>query len=784
MSKETKLAKSAPPLKYIQPNLEVLSDALEPFLDSVTSFVNWRPQWSDTKNKWNKYPIQPVDKPNKHMNFVDAIKNGLPLGIVTNDRHTIVALDIDGVDPSKHQDLKDFQEAYPTYEEASPSGKPHRRRRLYSLLNTEAKSLLTKRKTQKFSDDSEISLYSSGNSFVTLTGEEINNHPINLISADDITSTWPIFKKKENIHSLPPITTGGLSPVTRATLTKPGTWVKQVPLRRDDPMVMRFCEKQGLSYYDYWLMGVMVLHYTHPDIEAFTHASNWSQKAEDEYDQEELQSKWSTLSKEKGYEALTEKTYQWIFDCFNIPWPVRGTKGAPVHGEISNFQAFLGHYDLKLEVDAITKTVFLNGPDSSLYPAYYENKKESHMIHSADVSRLSARMIDITRSHKFRPSYGDIKKHIETLAKLLLPHHHRSRFAQEVTDCLYDPEVDGDYITIVSRDILTRNSRVPPTQEFQDILFRKWMLSLGRVLWPDEMPKKYRGQTAEGMLILSGPKGGIGKSSFGRKLLPEEWNHLYAECNPKLTGQSQDKDYKMTVCSRLIVDYDEAERVINNNSEADIKSEITAAIDLLRVPYGDSVETYPRMYSSMASTNETTLNIARRGARRYWWLNIIAIDLAALDEMDMYKLWAQVRYELINAPTTDNAAPWLLTNEERKYLENYLAPHRNENRWELELNELYDFSPEGYKAKQAIVDEENFELNSNNPLIRYVTSGLKDVAMALGDSNLTHPGLKRAIASLVKVHAPAKVYVKQTLLESGVIKWRGQTRYYLPVPRS
>ncbi len=782
MPTETDTTQRPEPPKYVTPNHKVL-EATFSSLGQVKAFIHWKPKYDPKKQKWLKIPVQQTNDPKQHMTYEHASTTNRPIGLVCNPTHSLIALDIDGVDPLKAPELTSLMKDHPTYEEASPSGLPNRRRRIYALINPSEKLKLSPKITQTYPEQqAELSLFNSSENYVTLTGEESNNKPIALITPDNLTFLWPSFtpKKKTSLIDHPTRNNPGLTPRTLATLTKPVDWVEIVKCDADHPLVKKFCSVGGYSFYDYWLLGLMTLHYSFGPREGYGYADTWSQQSND-YDSEELKETWDSLNSHKKYTNITEKTYQWMFHQFSIQWPVKSGKSSlPVAAEHSNFQAFLQFYDLQVKVDGLTKTVYLDGPDVVLYPRFYKNKIDSISVMDNGIPGIIPPLMDLTRIHKYRPTQFDLKNSIKLEANRVKPVDQEVRFAKMVNQTTYDPKIDLDYLSLLANEIIIRNPNASfPSPILHATLIRKWMLSMGRTLWPNEMKPQHKDATSEGILILSGREGGIGKSTFGSRIFPKEWKHLHVQTKPRLSGLSEDKDYKMKTSPSLLNDYDEAERIMGSNKDADLKSELTSSIDRYRPPYGDTIEIHMRRYSHMASTNEDMLNIPREGTRRYWWLNIIDVVLDELETWDKYKLWAQVKYEIINSP--GQRAPWLLTSEERAELHRNLDPHRAENSTEIQLKEYYEFSPEGYAAKNDIVKEGNFEVSSNNPVTRQVTKGLGDVA-----SDLNIPAeakLKRALVTLTRLHAPKEYYIRRTKVTEGQFTWKGQTRYYLPVPR-
>lgn len=765
--------------KYVRAQIDTIIQAFAPF-QQLQSFVTWTPTLNAKKTKWLKRPDQETNKPDLHFTLAQAAELKKPIGVVCSAHNNIIAFDIDGLDPETNHAFKEFCETHPTYEEASPSGKPHRRRRIYFLVNKEDKQKLEPKPTCKYPNDAEISLFNQSGNYVTLTGAESNDHPISPISAEDITNTWPRFKRKkiDNTIEFP-------SPERVKTKITPARWLEAVPCAKSNPQVQQFMKIHDMDYNTYWLTGIMALHYTHTEGAGYYHAEAWS-RTSDDFDIEELAARWKSLGSDEKYSQITTATYDWYYQAFVIDWPVKTgdpKNNNPLAGEWSNFEAFLDHYGLDIKVDGVTKTVYLDGPEAVVYPYYYGSKSEEYKLKDSGIFRLAGLMMQPMRLHRYRPKHKEIQEFIKIRAGMILPKDQKSRFAKEITRRPYDPEKDGDRLGMLAKDIIVRHRSAPISKELHASLVKKWCLSLGRTLWPDDIPQNHRGQSVEGMLILQSNRGGIGKSTWAKKLLPEDWEHLYVAVKPRLSGMNEDKDYKMKIAGALIVDHDEFERVLKLNNEADVKSEGTTTQINVRLPYSPDMLTFERRYSTTASTNLRDLPFPREGSRRFWWLEVSDIDLDALDEWDRYILWSQIRHELINARGKE--APWLLTEPERKELIAALMGHTTENNWEILLNEHFDFSAEGYADQDKWFNEQLdkglFEITSNKPAVWYGTMGLKDVGQEIGARG--EAGLKRALVRLVQQHAPKKYYIKKSFIPDGIFDFRGQKKYLLPIRR-
>lgn len=764
-------------LQHVAADTAVLSQVFGSH-SSIQSFINWRPEWSPQKEKWLKRPVQLIDNPFQHLTLPDAISRSTSIGLVCSDAHDLIAIDIDGVDVKTPVIAKLLRE-HPTYVEQSPSGKPNHLRLLYEV---DDKTLLRKKGTfrpanQPNDAQAALELYSASSNFVTLTGQHALGSPLEIskISADTIIELFPSFKPTTVID----IKTKQPQQPTNAQLVPSSVWLAEVPSDRNNPQLVAFLGKHSLIYHDYWLLGLMAIQAAFGSIQGFGIADSWSQ-ASGEYDLDELLARWESIN-DPNYEPpieglplqhtqITAATYQWMFNEFSIQWPVlKGRSKIPKPDELVNFIAFLEYKGIEPVIDELTGVIFLDGPDYALYPTYYESREDAYATKVSNLHTLASRIVHEAMPYKFRPSTSQV---IGWLTDLVVAKKHKiNRFAREILRRPdYDPENEPDYIKLMGTEIIQRNpNEAAPSQEFHELLIRKWLLSLGRNMWPE------LGYTAtsEGVLILSSPKAGIGKSSFGVRLFPKEWQHLHITTKPRLSGQFADKDSVQQTIGKVVVDFDEAERVFNKNDTADLKSYLTQQYDVYRPPYGRQQEHHTRFFSCMASTNETNLVFPKDGVRRYWWLNVDYVDTYAMDAMDMYNLWRQIYYELRRY--NGKRAPYILTMSEIGYLREYLSDYTATTNAEEILLDTFDFSDEGFSMYTSGRVAGLKDLS-------YSISEVNDAILGRGNS-IGIKALANSVTGLLRKYAP-DFYISGRLVKNGMYTLQRQKRYFMPALRN
>ena len=776
--------------------------------DPATRFVEWEEVYDPDRGKTLKKPTKGKNWQQLTLPWSEAKDSKDALGLQARGDDAFVVIDIDGVPLDQNAELKDLLEAMPTYIEESPSGgEKNKFHAIYRLPEAADKLGLASKPTvfqaHHKKDDpepkQEIQLFISAG-YTTLTGQPIEDHPyysknINTITRDGLMALWPKTVKRALVQdtqinqdtqanqSGQDRPTSGL--LQRGAASTPvDAWIQNVSLDPGNPQTLLLMEKLDYNHYDYWLVGLMSILAAHPGapMQAMVSAYSWSQSHPESFKEESFQSTWQSLTNDVEAQLakhhVTERTYEMYYLHFMPIWPVivGKSKNTPVHTEYLNFKFWLDHLGLKFNIDPLSQTAFLDGPDSILYPKLYEDKLEHDTGGNEVVPRLMAILTDLARDHKFRPSHRQVIEHMDTLALQVRHSKMINRFARQIdAGPQHDPNLDDDYIGMMTRDIIRRNDAFEhPTQEFHHTLIKKWLFTVARTFWPDELAKQHRKSGAEGMLIVSSRNTGVGKSDLPNWLLPEEWRHLHIETTPQFGSKHEDKDFYGKICTRLIVNFDEIDKMLTGEHQAALKSYVTALSDTFRAPWGHSIVSHPRMHATYSSTNKETLLLAKDGIRRWWWLNVDYIDLGVLkDGWPIMKMWAQVKHELIEASLASphEKAPWHLTKKELKYLESYLSSHTAVNSTVLDLRSQYDMTKEGWQDRYNACLKHKYTASEATANLNGLKEHFKGVKSA---------GLAHTLSEELRKIAPETARYGRVIIRHGVYKTGNQVRYLMP----
>lgn len=153
----------------------------------------------------------------------------------------------------------------------------------------------------------------------------------------------------------------------------------------------------------------------------------------------------------------------------------------------------------------------------------------------------------------------------------------------------------------------------------------------------------------ETALILQGAQG-VGKSSFFRVLAEPWFDDSF--------GAMGDKDERLKLHSSWFIEWAELENVFKRKDVSAVKSFLSSQYDVLRVPYGRSVERFPRACVIVGSTNQDEFLTDPTGARRFWVLPVSKpVDWQSL-KLERDEIWSAA----VHLYKTGH--PFILTKEE------------------------------------------------------------------------------------------------------------------------
>jgi predicted P-loop ATPase len=211
-------------------------------------------------------------------------------------------------------------------------------------------------------------------------------------------------------------------------------------------------------------------------------------------------------------------------------------------------------------------------------------------------------------------------------------------------------------------------------------------------------------------LILQGEQG-YGKSSFFRILASEDWFD-------DSLGNASDKDERLKLHRAWIIEWAELETVFRRKDIAAVKAFMSSQIDLLRPPYGRSIEAFKRASVIVGTTNEQMFLNDATGSRRFWVVPVVKkIDREMLKhERDL--IWAAA-VELYR-----RGEPWWLTDEEEALI--------NEEREVFEMQDpWHDLIADYVEFLDEVSGAEILENVIKLPVDRYDRSSSMRVASVL-----------------------------------------------------
>jgi len=138
------------------------------------------------------------------------------------------------------------------------------------------------------------------------------------------------------------------------------------------------------------------------------------------------------------------------------------------------------------------------------------------------------------------------------------------------------------------------------------------------------------------LFIIVGEQGD-GKTSILNKLIPKKLRQ-YLQIGGLEKG---DKDAKIDMCSKLLINIDELESFTKRNIDQ-LKSNITAKYFDIRMPFGRLPEKRLKYCSFMASTNRTSFLTDPTGSRRFLIFEVSNVKYQ--EKFDIDKMFAQAKH--------------------------------------------------------------------------------------------------------------------------------------------
>jgi len=267
------------------------------------------------------------------------------------------------------------------------------------------------------------------------------------------------------------------------------------------------------------------------------------------------------------------------------------------------------------------------------------NHKDAHLCEVA---------MWIFRNYAFEPVMNMTHEAIRAVAQRH-PFH-------PVRDYLNGLEWDG-----VSRlDTMLHRHLGAPDTHLNGVLGVRWAIScVARAMKP--------GCKVDTVMILVG-KQGVKKSTWLNKLCSDpEW---FSDSQIDM----RTKDAYQTIQGKWIYEFPEmcSTRKSDNNS---VKAFLSSRVDTFRPSYGRETVSLPRQLVFVGSTNDAEFLTDPTGARRYWPVEVEAIDLD-LVEAERDQLWAEA------VQFYRQGEQWWLADEEIEDLEVQLERYYQGDPWE------------------------------------------------------------------------------------------------------
>lgn len=238
-------------------------------------------------------------------------------------------------------------------------------------------------------------------------------------------------------------------------------------------------------------------------------------------------------------------------------------------------------------------------------------------------------------------------------------------------------------------------------------------------------------------LIIQGPQG-WGKSTFFKILASADWFD-------DSIGNSSDKDEKLKLHRSWIVEWAELETAFRRRDVSQIKAFMSSAVDILRPPFGRSIQTLKRSSVIVGSTNQMQFLADTTGNRRFW---VVPMK----QQLDKSKLTAE-RDRLWSAAVALYKAgeQWWLTDEENQKVDASRAQYESVDPWLYPIQEYIEDMPA--VTTEAILTNalELQKSNHNSGHARRVADIMRQLGWEQTPNPVAHNGSRKRIWKFVGI---------------------------------
>ena len=319
----------------------------------------------------------------------------------------------------------------------------------------------------------------------------------------------------------------------------------------------------------------------------------------------------------------------------NIVNPVYISSGSKQSADYMNQLYALGY---TFRLNNVTNRIEVNGKE----------------ISDSVLSRINLDMIDT--GFKSRQMIQDC---ITVLAKQNEYHPVKEYFHNLTWD--HEPRIDL-FVTLLN----------PTNPDLAKVLFKKWMI--GAIA-------KVEDQGQNTMLVLDGNQG-VGKSYLAKWLCPLPEYHKEGSIRP------DDKASQMAACSKFIWEVGELGKTIRSSDHEALKDFLTTRDFSILEPYAHYITTRPAMASFIGTINDQGGFLKDpTGNRRFWIIEIGAIDHSYSDLYSVHDLWAEA-YAYYKAGETNT-----LTDHEYKAVLDIQEEYKTPNITAEAILNFFDIDP-------------------------------------------------------------------------------------------
>lgn len=786
--------------------------------DTIPAELRALRQWTYSYDeKELKRPTHYHYEPDGALTFEQAVERAGTLrsfGLYVTKEDPYILGDIDHVDdpynpyPDLPIQLVEILRNYPTYMEASPSGRGVRF--VYKLNSIQDKQVVSgfffKNKIAMGEDstgakrEAQINV---GRPWQRFTGKKIPFASDNLANID-LSVFDKVFNLRQDSVKTKDLASRMVDTANLPSMSDVVTALNSLPLNQN-PRIRRAYEAtflESYTHYQYWVKIMMAVHHyaevTNKGIECLNAVIEWSKHDPTDYNgEEDVHKHWRSFSASEGF--ISYRSLFGVAAKYRLFWPrpkkrKENEPFMPMVTEYVNFKALMDYYAIRFFRDETNLDIIYITGDRDIIEKYFLmiNVKEHYgrffgpfskdtLIPAVYMMCQDKGFIGLSHNitgQFIRTYLAEAKETIN-----LIRYYFDTPF--ERLPVSYQINAENYHISTVEylfSALEIEHSDEDSAEEEEKLYFayyKSWLMGFVRNLYITDTR-----HMNNCILLLTGNEQ-IRKTSHFLFMFPKFMREKIALTPHGFDKETSMRDVIKLSANNIMIVWDEIEQYLTAETESNFKK----IIDNNPQKIIDKYETIEKVITPIAiyggTSNQRMFNLGNEGSRRLFNIPVKWVDTDLINSICWHRLINDLKTEMM-IEFRKGRVPWLLTEEQLQLQRVYHARIRSKTTLEIVLEEVFMFEyPMSLKNGDMIPDVTSFQ-GANTRLL--TTKDVCEILVSRGHGQhaARRPAVLRALTRLCAEYTNTQRGEVHISMPRCIIKrgeaWQGNKRRWVMPP--